>query len=128
MPNKKFKLIIFGATTNIGKFFIKKYSQEFNIIKVTREIKKGFINFDLNNLRKFDFPKENFGIISFAPIWLFSNFIDYISNRNSEELNKINSSFNDFMARVFSKSHSSKSKKKLLFFLRSKNSKRFVFS
>ncbi len=90
MSNKKFKLIIFGATTNIGKIFIKKYSQEFNIIKVTREIRKDFINFDLNNLRKFDFPKENFGIISFAPIWLFSNFIEHSSNINSEEFNKMN--------------------------------------
>lgn len=87
--DKKFNLVVFGSTTNIGKDFNKKYSNYFNIIKISREIKKDFISFDLNNPNKFNFPKESFGIISFAPIWVFSDFLEYFSINNIERIKKL---------------------------------------
>ena len=63
------------------------------------------------------FTKSEIELSAFNPIFekeSIEGFFRDIIVDHENDLNKINSSLNDFMARVFSKSHSSKSKKSLI--------------
>lgn len=63
------------------------------------------------------FTKSEIELSAFNPIFNKESIEDFFREivvDDENDLNKISSSFNDFMARVFSKSHSSKSKKSLI--------------
>ena len=84
---------VFGATTTTGQSFINQLEinhPKYNINKYSRN-KKNFNKCDLRNPDSFISNVENKPSIwiSLAPIWEFSNFIEYISINKSEIVDKI---------------------------------------
>ncbi len=75
---------LFGSTTPVGKAFKKLLLDcgHKEIIEYTRKnLGKPYKSFDLNRPDKFDFinANETSTIVSFAPIWIISRFLDEIS-------------------------------------------------
>lgn len=85
-------IYLFGATTPTGQAFINlflKDNPKDNLICFSRNsLKYKYIDFDKSEI---DFPKTNkrFIIVSFAPIWKISKFLEKVYKKNPNSLNKL---------------------------------------
>ena len=86
-------IYLFGCTSIIGEAFIKQFDNEFlnKYIYLYSRTSKGSLDFDLNKPESFKIVKdeESFVIISFAPIWLLSNFLRSILESNPNRLSNL---------------------------------------
>ena len=86
-------LHIFGGSTNVGNYLTKVLdlkSDLFNLYKYSRK-SKGVLKANLKEPDQFFLlnTKEKSIIISFAPIWHFAKFINYITKNNPKDLENV---------------------------------------
>ena len=84
-------IYLFGKTSLSGETFYKNFrSEEIKIFSFSREDKDS-IELDLRNPKSFSLINdEEFKIVSFAPIWELSYFLDYLFNNEKYKLKNLN--------------------------------------
>ena len=81
---------LFGSTTTTGQAFINIFNKNIKDkkLKVFSRQSEGYFKFDLDNPESFKIHNnQDFLLVSFAPIWKLSKFLEYLINNNPEKIN-----------------------------------------
>ena len=85
-------IYLFGKTSLSGEVFyeyLKSKQKKYKIHSFSRDEKKGY-KIDLNNPASFSLiNNEDFFIISFAPIWQFADFLNYLFYQENSSLKNL---------------------------------------
>ncbi len=119
MKKNKYKIYLFGSKSLVGKYIINYLSSIKNvdeIIILSRKKTKGanFINLD-NPQHPENYKFEGNGIvINLAPIWSFTNYLNYLQSHDVNNLKKIKNIITCSSTSVLTKKYSNNIKDKCL--------------